>query len=236
MGTTYLALLLSLCAETPPEPTPAPREPASVQSITVVGSGAVSAEPDTAEVRLRLVTQAFSASSALRDNASAVESLRRRLGEHGIARKDVKTVTARVVPQMSTIAAPPAQTEVAGYTARSEVRVTVRRLDRLGDVIDDAASEGAEIARDVSYSVENTAPLLAQARKKALADARRRAEAYAREAGMALGEVLHIEEQTPEGQAEGESDTEQEFKASVAVTYALHPKPTARELESKEKR
>jgi uncharacterized protein YggE len=246
MGTTFLAVLLGTCSAPPapaqappPTPTRAPEE--SAPTVTVVGNGEATAFPDTAEVRLRLETQAFSAASALRDNASAVAGLRRRLGERGVARKDMVVVNSGVVPQMTQLADPPARPEVSSYIGRSQVRVTVRRLDRLGDVLDDAAGEGAELARDINYSVADPAPHLAQARRRALLDARRRAETYARNAGMEVGEILHIEEQKPDKDGkpaneaeEGEPEAEQTFRASVAVTYALHPKTT--KLESKERR
>jgi uncharacterized protein len=245
MGTTFLAVLLGLCSapSLDPAPTPAPEEPAPIPSITAVGSGEVTAMPDTAEVRLCLETEAYSASSALRDNAAAVEGLRRKLRERGIARKDVQTVPSRVVPLFTNVGSPPAQPELACYLARTQVRIKVRRLDRLGKVLDDAAGEGAQMVREVAYAVADPAPLLAQARRRALADARRRAEAYAHEAGMELGEILHIEEQKPDrdempatDQDQPDPDAEQAFRASVAVTYALYPKPTGRKLESKERR
>jgi uncharacterized protein len=238
MATTFLMVLCGLYPAAPLPP-PTPEDSGTDPIITVVGSGAVSAMPDTAEVRLRLVTQGFSASSALRDNASAVESLRRRLGERGIPRKDVQTLTSGVVPQVTTIADPPAAPEVSGYFARSTVQVTVHRPGRLGDLLDDAAGEGAEV-RDVTYSVENSAPLLAQARRRALADARRRAESYAREAGMELGPMLYVEDQSPDNTQPASDDegsaVEQTFRASVAVAYSLHPKPGGRKLEGKERR
>jgi uncharacterized protein YggE len=241
MGTTFLAVLLGVCSAPPaPAPRPTPENPPAVPLITVVGNGETTASPDTAEVRLRVETQAYSAVSALRDNASAVASLRRRLGERGVARKDVQVVNSGVVPQLSQIADPPARPEVSSYLGRSQVRVTVRRLDRLGEVLDDAAAEGAELAKDINYSVADPAPYLAQARRKALADARRRAENYARDAGMELGQILNIEEQKPEKGGkpadetqEGEPEAEQIFRDSVAVTYALHPKTPGRKLETK---
>jgi uncharacterized protein YggE len=63
----------------------------------------------------------------------------------------------------------------------------------------------------------------------ALADARRKAEEYAKAAGMELGEVVQIKEQKPDGGESRDSSQkssatdEQDFRASVSVTYAAGP-------------
>jgi uncharacterized protein YggE len=204
----------------------AAEDAAGVRTITATGTGDVKGTPDSAEVTLKVVTEAVTADSALRDNRRVIESLVRRLADHGVSPKEVQPATPQVAPQYDESFSDVGERELSGYRVTSKVRVTVRRLDRLGRVIDDAAGAGAKLVGDVTYSVGDAPSLVAEAGRKALADARRKAKEYANAAGMELGEVLHIEDQKP---AEGESrDTygkstspdERDFRAKVTVTFA----------------
>ena len=74
----------------------------------------------------------------------------------------------------------------------------MRDLDRAGAVIDEAVGAAGEAARlqGISFGVDDPAPLLKEAREKAVSDAKSRAEAYARAAGVNVGAVLSISETT----------------------------------------
>jgi uncharacterized protein YggE len=212
-------------------------EDAANSHITATGTGEVKATPDTAEVDLEVTTQAVTAASALRDNRTAIDSLLRRLAQHGVSARQARLSSPRVTPEFDESFSDVGQPEVSGYRVSTQVRVKVRRLDRLGRVIDDAASVRARLVGDVNYSLSDGPSLMAEAQRKALADARRKAEAYARAAGMELGEVVQIKDEQPAGSESGYSDgkasapDEQSFRATVAVTYAAG-KPS-RKIETK---
>ncbi len=212
-----------------------------VPSITVVGSGRATAGPDMAEVQVGVVTQAESAAKALEDNNAAMAKLFKALDARGIAKKDVQTSNFSVQPQYKQ----PQQgqrPEVAGYQVSNDVRVKVRQLNGLGGILDEVVAQGANQVRGVSFSVAEPNPVLDAAREKAMADARRKAELYAKAAGVEVGRVLLIQEETPRlpqplfrglamaggGEAVPVAPGEQEFQASVTVTYAIGKEaPTA---------
>jgi hypothetical protein len=130
--------------------------------------------------------------------------------------------------------------EIVGYRVGNAVRVKVRKLDSLGQVLDEVVQQGANQVHGVSFSIaEPTAPL-DEARRKAMADARRKAELYAKEAGVEVGRVLLIQEQTPHlpgplfvGGARAEAagvpiaEGELDFAAVISVTYAIAAKPSS---------
>ncbi len=212
-------------------------ETAPDHTITATGTAKVKATPDTAEVTLQVVSQGVTADAALRENRAAITNLLRCLAEHGVSPKDAQPSTPRIYPQYDPPFSDVGSPELAGYQACTEVRVTVRRLDRLGRVIDDAAGAGAGLVGKPEYSVTDENALKAEARRKALADARRKAEQDARAAGMKLGEVLRIKDEKPSDSDSGDSygkttaPEKQEFRARVVVTYAAG-KPS-REVETK---
>lgn len=204
-------------------------------SITVVGSGEVSAAPDTAEVQVGVVSQAPSAADALRANSAAMDRLFKTLAERGIAKKDIQTSNFNVSPQYRQ--RPPRGEEpptIVGYQVTNQVSVKVRRLADLGRVLDESVSQGANQLYGISFSIAEPAPLLDKARLSALADARRKADLYAKAAGVKLGRVVYIQETTPQvprpmmlGRAAMAAEAvpiapgELELRATITVTYAI---------------
>ena len=202
--------------------------------ITVVGSGTASARPDTSEVSAGVVTQAATAAQALTENNAGMDKVLKAVTALGIADKDVQTTNVSVVPQRRQGRQEPQPPEIIGYEVSNQIRVRVRDLAVLGRLLDALVGQGANVLGGISFSVGDPAPVLDQARVKAMADARRKAEVYARAAGVQLGPLQSIREATPGVPRFGGempramamaavpvAPGEQEFQASITVTYAL---------------
>ena len=202
-------------------------------SITVVGSGSVSGVPDTAEVTAGVVTQAATASQAMSQNSAAMEQVLKALAALGIADRDIHTTNVSIVPQRaSSQPSRPAPSPVVGYEVTNQVRVRVRNLSSLGRLLDTLVSQGANALGGIGFSIADPAPLLEQARSKAMVDARQKAQVYATAAGVKVGRVIFIRDAsaTPPRPMSGRmmamgatpiAPGEQELEVSVSVTYAL---------------
>jgi uncharacterized protein len=208
--------------------------PRRISTVTVAGSGTVSAAPDQAEITTGVVTQAPTAAQALAVNSQAMERLLQALGGLGIAPRDIQTTNISVSPQRR----PPKEgqaPEITGYEVTNQVRVKVRDLTRLGRVLDQQVGQGANLVYGIHFGLQEPNPLLDEARKRAMADARRKAELYAAAAGLKVGRVLAIQEAgvtppRPEptsrmtmSAAVPVAPGEQEIQASVTVTFTLEP-------------
>jgi uncharacterized protein len=213
-------------------PMPPPRPPAP--SISVTGAGSVSARPDVAEVATGVITQAPTAGKALAQNNAIMDKVLRAVHGLGIADKDVQTSSINVMPQRRQGKQESYPPDITGYEVSNQLRVKVRDLAALGRVLDELVAQGANNLGGIQFSVAEPAPLLDQARAKAVADARRKAEVYATTAGVKLGRVLSIREATsivprPEGfqmramaaSAVPVAVGEQEFQASIDIAYAI---------------
>lgn len=209
LGAALLGLVAAPLA-TAEETTPA---------ITVAGSGRVQAAPDLAHVSAGVVTEAAQAADAVRANAAAMQKVIAALDAAGIERKLVQTSRFDVSPVYadSVSARPGRMPAIVGYRVANQVSVEVRGVDRVGGVIDALVAAGANELGGVSFDVAEPAPLLDAARKQAVADARRRAEVFAKEAGVALGRVLRIEES---GGAPGPGPVAYRMEAAAATPVA----------------
>jgi uncharacterized protein YggE len=97
-------------------------------------------------------------------------------------------------PKSEAAPAPAIKLPQGFYTATNNVEVTIRDLDRAGQVLSAATSAGANQLYGIRFEIEDPAPLQAEARKKAVEDARARAERLAQLAGVKLGPAVSIVE------------------------------------------
>ena len=77
----------------------------------------------------------------------------------------------------------------------NQVQVRVRNLPDLGKVLDSLVSAGSNQISGISFGIDDSTGVLNQARNRAVADARSRAELYAHAAGVKVGKVISISEQ-----------------------------------------
>lgn len=169
------------------------------RTISVSGTGQVSATPDIAVVSLGVQTQAAEAGTAVSENSTQMQDVITALKGAGVAQKDIQTQVIRLTPRYqqpssqagSTQQGPP---ELIGYTATNIVQVTVRKIDSLGDLIDSAVQAGANQIQGISFEVEDPAALVDQAREAAWADALHKAQQLAELSNSGLGMVLTISE------------------------------------------
>jgi uncharacterized protein YggE len=220
----FLTLLLAV---------PAARADEASPSITVMGTGTASGTPDIAEVSTGVVTQAPTAAQAMSQNSATMELVLKAIRAQGVADRDVQTTNVSIVPvRAQSSPSRPQPAAVTGYEVTNQVHVKVRNLASLGRLLDTLVSQGANALGGIAFSIADPAPLLDQARTKAIADARQKAQVFATAAGAKLGRVLAIKDtatgpphpmaarmmaSAPVPIAAGE----QELEVSISVTYAL---------------
>lgn len=161
------------------------------RTITVLGEGAVSAVPDIAQVRVGVTSDAGTAAEALASNSAAMSEVLARLLAEGVEERDLQTATLELGPRY--VDRSGGEPGVAGYSARNILMVRVRELDRLGEILDAVAENGANTFEGVSFDMADPQPLRDAALRQAVADARRKAELLAEEAGVTLGPVQAID-------------------------------------------
>jgi len=161
------------------------------RSITVSGLGRVAVVPDAADVRLGVSVTRPTVSEARAAAAEVAGRILDAIIAAGVARADVRTVSLHVQPEYEYVER--AQ-RLRGQSVSHQYLVTVRALDALGPVIDDALAAGATTLDGVVFRSLDPSKAEVAARVAAVRDAREKAEALAGEAGVALGEVVGIAE------------------------------------------
>jgi uncharacterized protein YggE len=165
------------------------------ESVLVTGTGEVSGDPDTLTADFGVETNASTVGQALDRADIAANRMRDTLVRAGIATADLQTSNLSIGSKVN------GDQAITGYTVSEGLTAKIRNLRRAGELMSAAVAAGGDAARlnGVSFAIENDAALLAAARKDAFADARQKAELYAREAGRPLGRVLQVSETAPGG-------------------------------------
>lgn len=189
--TALLAVLLVQPMMALADDSPTPR-------ITVTGEGRVEVPPDMATVSLGVTTEAATAAAAMAANSDELARVLARLRAAGIAERDLQTSSLSLNPNWHHGQGAESP-RIIGYVASNQLTVRVRDLGGLGAVLDAAVKDGANTLNGVSFGVTDPAPLMAEARKRAVADALARAELLTEAAGVALGPVEAIIEGGPAG-------------------------------------
>ncbi|MGD8821339.1 MAG: SIMPL domain-containing protein [Anaerolineae bacterium] len=168
------------------------------QTITVIGQGSASLEPDIARVSVGVETSAETISDAVQDNEAKMQAIMDALEAAGIDAKDIQTTNfsiqldrySEALPRSTDTEAEPAPM----YRVSNMVNVTIRDLEQVGAVLDSVIEAGANAIWGVSFGLDDPQEAEGMARVDAMADAGERAAALAELSGVELGPVMAVSE------------------------------------------
>jgi len=165
------------------------------EGIWVAGRGEVSAVPDIATLRLGIEAQETSVAEAQSQAIEAMDRVMAALTDNGMAKKDIQTQYFNI-RRVTKWDREKEEEVVIGYRVTNMVTVKIREIDRIGSIIDAVAAAGGDFTRieSISFSVDDPSAYHQEARQKAMADAKTKAEQLAELAGVKLGKPTYISE------------------------------------------
>jgi uncharacterized protein len=167
-------------------------------AISVTGEATLSVAPDQAQIEAGVTSEAKTAREVSEANNAAMGKVLLALKAAGIEQKDIQTSRLSLQPE-SAPNRPPGPNSIVGYRASNHVTVRLHDITKIAGTIDMLVGAGATDIGGINFSVSNASKLLDDARAQAVADARRKAEIYAKAAGVTLGAPLSISEEGAPG-------------------------------------
>jgi uncharacterized protein len=161
--------------------------------ISVSGEATVSVPPDLAQIDAGVTSEAKTAREVSDANNAAMGKVLLALKGAGIEEKDYQTSRLSLQPE-SAPNRPGGPATIVGYRASNRVTVRLHDVSKVASVIDMLVAAGANDIGGINFTVSQASKLLDDAREQAIADARRKAEIYAKAAGVTLGAPLSISE------------------------------------------
>lgn len=163
------------------------------RTVSVTGEGVVSVAPDRAIIHAGVISRATEAQAALAANSADMARVLGLLRRMGVADADLQTTQVSVSPVYSRDAQG-TSAHISGYEVSNQVRAQVRRLADLGKVLDALVEAGTNQLSGITFELGDAQAAVDEARRRAMADARRRAELYADAAQARLGPILSVSE------------------------------------------
>ena len=167
-------------------------QPISGTRLDVSATGEVSRVPDVAIITAGVMTRSQSATGAITENAARMERVRAALKRAGIPDRDIQTANLSLNPEYRYQENQPPQ--LTGYTASNQVNVRFRDIRNTGRILDALVAEGANQINGPNLTIDKPETALDEARTKAIAAGRARAELYARALGMRVARLLSVSE------------------------------------------
>lgn len=168
--------------------------PRAADPPTIVSSGTATVKraPDRAFVSFATETRASRPDQAQKDNARAMEKVRRELADQRIADEAIRTTSFNLREDVDWVNG---QRVPRGYVVSNVIEVRVDALDRLGVLLDEVVDAGATSVSGIRFDLKDRKAAEREALSQAVADARARAEAVASGAGVRIVRIQTIEEQ-----------------------------------------
>jgi uncharacterized protein YggE len=235
------AAALMLCAAT--LPAAAVAQPASTITQAIAGTrldisatGEVTRVPDIATISAGVTTRASTARAALQQAATRMARVRAALKSAGVADRDIQTSNISLNPEYRYVENQPPR--IVGYSASNQLSVRFRDIANAGTILDALVAEGANQISGPTLSIDKPEAALDEARSRAVAAGRARAELYARSLGLRVVRVVAVSEtggsyppppmpmMVRSMEASAQADTkvdpgEQRLQVTLAMTFEL---------------
>lgn len=172
----------------------------AVNTINVSGTGEAFAVPNIATFTFTVMDEASVVKTAQDSVTKTTNEILAYLKKQGIDDKDIRTTSYDIYPryeyygQTNVYPYPQGKQTLAGYDVSETIEVKVRKIADSGTLITGIGESGATNISGLSFSVENQDKVTAEARTKAINDAKSKAEELAKELGVKLVRIVNFSE------------------------------------------
>ncbi|MCI6159654.1 MAG: SIMPL domain-containing protein [Selenomonadaceae bacterium] len=165
---------------------------AEASVLSVDGQASAEQEPDRAIVSIGVTTQAGDAAKAQAENARKAQAIHQAVSALGIADQDIETQNYSFYPVYTQTASH--QNKITGYRVDNTIVVTINRISLTGKVIDTSLASGANEISSLDFGAKDVSNARNAALKKAVLDARSKAEVLASALGMRIVGIKNVSE------------------------------------------
>jgi uncharacterized protein YggE len=163
--------------------------------VAAYGAASVKAMPDLVRARFRVVRVEQTPSKSFSVASEAVHEIRQVLRQHGIPDSAVERSRLDLKSSWSSYGG---ERKFLGYQCQASFAVESGNLDDVQQLLVDLVAAGANEIEAVDFDVTSKGTMRAEARRRAVGAAQRKAELYAEAAAVRLGPVVHIDDVDPE--------------------------------------
>ncbi len=170
-------------------------------TISVSGYGEAFGAADIATFSFSVVSEKSTVAAAQTDATNKINAITKYLKDAGIEEKDIQTTDYSVNPQYDYVAqactggyCPGGRQVLRGYQVRQSTTIKVRDLTKAGELLTGVGGKGATEVSGLNFTFDDPNKLQIDARGKAIADAKTKADQLAKQLGVKLVRVVSFNE------------------------------------------
>ncbi len=164
--------------------------------VTVSGKGSVKVKPDIAYINIGVDIFNKDANVAQTENSNIMNKVIESIKNLGISEDDIKTISYNVYKNTKYQPTLGGKDEeiIEGYTVRNIVEVTVKDLEKVGEVIDESSKAGANSIGNIRFGVVDEAKYYNEALKISMENAESKAQSILETFGASVSKPYSIVE------------------------------------------
>jgi len=174
----------------------------SSNTISVSGEGEIFAVPDIATFSVTVTEEAKDVETAQANAAEKTNEIISYLKGEGIEDRDIRTNSYNAYPRYEFSNAlcrdgfcpPMGERILAGFEVSQTLSVKVRDTDKAGEILSGVGERGATSVSGLSFTIDDEDALVAEARAKAIEEARTKAKELADDLGVRLVRIVGFNE------------------------------------------
>lgn len=163
------------------------KAPLDTKTISIDGTGKITAVPDIAKVDVGFITEGKNVQAIQKENIDKMNKLIDAVKKLGIEDKDIQTSQYSVYPKYDYSNG---RSTLSGYTVSQSVTIKIRDLEKTSEVLAMAGDSGANQVGGLNFTIDDPEDLKVQARNKAILNAKAKAEVLANSLGIKLGRIV----------------------------------------------
>lgn len=157
----------------------------AARTINVTGVGEVTIAPDIAYLYLGVVTDKLTTIEAQSANSTAINNVIAAIKKDGIKDEEIKTTDYSINPKYD-YDKNTGRSSIVGYTVSNTLKVTVKDISKVGQVIDTALKNGANTSNSISFGISDYEKYYNMALLNALSNAQSKAQTISNFLGIKL--------------------------------------------------
>ena len=169
--------------------------------ISVSGYGEAFGAADIATFSFSVVSEKSTVAAAQTDATNKINAITKYIKDAGVVEKDIQTTDYSVYPQYEynqivcvSYPCPSGRQVLKGYQVRQTTTIKVRDLAKAGELLTGVGGKGATEMSGLNFTFDDPNKLQNDARGKAIADAKAKADQLAKQLGVRLVRVVSFNE------------------------------------------
>ncbi len=186
------------------------------RTMTLSGSGKITAIPDIATISFEIVNEGKSIQTITQDNNTKMTAVVNYLKQEGIDDKDIKTSQYNIDPvyeqkcsyntptSPGTITKQPdtqsiettktCSSQISFYRISQTINVKIRDFNKIDNIIGKVSELGINNISNLAFTIDDPELLENQAKIEAIQNIKKRAFQFSNETGIKLGRIINISE------------------------------------------